>query len=206
MSLARIPLAVLVYVLRANPLAVLAVSAVAGVTDMLDGWMARGSDADRRIGSWLDPLCDKIFVLALLFSVVVEYRPPLWMAGLTATRELIMAPLYAIWLLLPHRHAMNFTALPSGKATTVAQFSVVLAVLTQQMAVAAWLAVLAAILGVLATLEYAWRARNTLLASSAEVTRPSPNPSHSLSSQPHPQSDTVNSRDESERSARNQSD
>lgn len=41
--------------------------AVAAFTDILDGWLAIKLNAVSRLGAFLDPLCDKIFILGTLF-------------------------------------------------------------------------------------------------------------------------------------------
>ena len=56
----------------AGPFAVLGAAAV---TDVLDGHLARRSGATSGVGSWLDPICDKLFVgavLVALLSIAVE--------------------------------------------------------------------------------------------------------------------------------------
>ena len=88
LSLSRVPLAVVfVWALNAGagwgpPLLVLL---VAGASDALDGWVARRAAARQSggllvgtaagMGSWLDPICDKLFVSTVLGALWWRYRP-----------------------------------------------------------------------------------------------------------------------------------
>jgi len=65
LSLARVPLGFAFIVVNDPSLQALLVVA-AGVTDLLDGFIARVSGTISQIGLLLDPLCDKLFVLLAL--------------------------------------------------------------------------------------------------------------------------------------------
>ena len=164
MSLVRIPLAVIALVLRAEPLAVLGLMVLAGISDALDGVMARRAHADPKLGAWLDPVCDKVFVLAVLAGVWIEHQPPWWLLVLTAsampagtTRISRVAVSVGT-----ARSRIEYCARPSGKATTVAQFLVLGALLFDVAQVALPAAIAAAILGLAAGVEYGVRARACL--------------------------------------------
>jgi cardiolipin synthase (CMP-forming) len=130
LSLVRIPLGV-AFVLTAGQTAVaLAVLAAAGLSDMLDGWLARrmrGPDdhAPHR-GDWLDPLCDKLFMAAVVLGLYLVRQPPLYLLVLLLAREILQTVSVTIMRLVPSLHRAsrdyNFKAHPLGKATTVVQF------------------------------------------------------------------------------------
>ena len=94
-------------------------------TDAVDGWLARWGGGGSLWGARLDPLCDKLLLLA----------PLLWLAGRSAgpTDTAISAvptPLWAIWLLLARellvtewrsRHPHGAPAHWSGKLKTLTQ-------------------------------------------------------------------------------------
>lgn len=170
MSLVRLPLAAAAFVARADALVVLALMAVAGLSDALDGWLARRAGADPRIGAWLDPVCDKIFVLGVIAGVWLERQPPWYLLVLTATRELLVVPA-GIGLFVASRGIggkIEYRARPSGKATTVAQFAVLGALLFDLDAMALPAAIAAALLGLTAGVEYGARARASLSGASRE--------------------------------------
>lgn len=147
LTLARIPLAGLLWLAPGHALYFFTLGAIAAVTDMLDGRVARALRARRMarglgtgglgeaqaVGAWLDPLCDKIFVMSAVASVYVGWQPPVLVLALICTRELVLIPLMLLYEVLGkprQQRPLDFRAGPAGKATTVAQFASVAAVIT----------------------------------------------------------------------------
>ena len=64
---------------------------VAGVTDYLDGWIARRFGQFSRIGQLLDPTADRLYIVAMLVALVVRHGLPLWWAVLLVGREAVLA-------------------------------------------------------------------------------------------------------------------
>ena len=73
-----------------------AVFLVAGLTDMLDGWLARRLRKVSLMGQYLDPLADKLLVSCLLVVLVGMGRCPTWIAVLLIAREIAVTGLRAI--------------------------------------------------------------------------------------------------------------
>jgi CDP-diacylglycerol--glycerol-3-phosphate 3-phosphatidyltransferase len=72
---------------------------VACVTDFLDGWIARRHGITSALGKFLDPLADKLIVIAVLVmlaAVPPEPRVPAWMAVVIALREFAVTGLRAL--------------------------------------------------------------------------------------------------------------
>ena len=130
LSLARLPLGGLFWVvLGAAPgraLPGLAVLAAAAATDVLDGMAARRAGVDLAgVGSWLDPLCDKLFVGAVLGALHFQRGVPLSLLALIVARELLQLPMSLIYRVIPtlrHWLRYDFRASRLGKAATIAQF------------------------------------------------------------------------------------
>jgi len=130
LSLSRLPLGGLFWVtLGPTPThAVLAlgVMSLAAVTDMLDGMLARRRGASTAgMGSWLDPICDKLFVGAVLAALHFERGVPLSLLALIVTRELLQLPMAVIYRVVPtlrHWLRYDFRASHLGKAATIMQF------------------------------------------------------------------------------------
>lgn len=160
MSLVRLLLAVLAVAFRHETAVLVALMAIAGLSDALDGAMARRARADASVGEWLDPLCDKAFVLALVLAIAIVHEPPWWLLVLTTVREILVMPPVLVHLLAPGRHArkIQYRALPIGKATTVAQFAVIAALLFGRADLALAASIAAALLGLGAGVEYLVRA------------------------------------------------
>jgi CDP-diacylglycerol---glycerol-3-phosphate 3-phosphatidyltransferase len=70
-----------------------AVFAAAMATDQVDGWLARRQGHTSALGSMLDPVADKVLVLAMLIMVVGAGAFPAWMVALIVARELLVSGL-----------------------------------------------------------------------------------------------------------------
>jgi cardiolipin synthase len=165
LSLARIPLGALVWIAPHEPLYVVPVLMVAAATDVLDGWAARRlrpSDPSERwsTGTWLDPVCDKLFVVSVLAATYVTYAPPVHLLLLLLAREILLVPAMIGYALVPGpwQGREQSAALP-GKVTTVLQFAAVLALVVGVLPVFAVLAWSAGVVGLLSVAHYVSRAR-----------------------------------------------
>ncbi|HET6612830.1 MAG TPA: CDP-alcohol phosphatidyltransferase family protein [Kofleriaceae bacterium] len=127
----RLPLAASVWIAPGSTWFVAAVLTLAAASDVIDGWLARLLARRRpdpgaaRVGAWLDPMCDKIFMLSAATAIFVSLRPPLLIILLIITRELILVPLVVLYRLVPGVHARlgyDFSADATGKIATVTQF------------------------------------------------------------------------------------
>jgi cardiolipin synthase (CMP-forming) len=163
LSLSRIPLAALVWLAPGSPLFVLSLMALAGLTDVLDGFFARrfkrraGTPDLRDAGAWLDPLCDKVFIVSALAAVAWAARPPLWTLPLIASRELLQVPMFAWLRMRGILRRFDYRAAAVGKLATVVQFAAVAAILLRHPA-AVPLAGAAGLAGAAAVAYYARRA------------------------------------------------
>jgi cardiolipin synthase len=164
LSLSRLPLGWVFWVaLGPTPrhgILALGVMGLAAATDVLDGYLARRSGADAAgTGSWLDPICDKLFVGTVLAALHVERGVPLPLLAIIVTRELLQLPLAVVYRLSHTIRSWlryDFRASFLGKAATVAQFLAIAALVVGVPAVAlAWLAFA---LGVIALGDYLRRA------------------------------------------------
>jgi cardiolipin synthase len=179
LTLVRIPLAFVIWLAPRRPDLLIPVMAAAAASDLLDGrvarWMrARKIDSGQDpgmlaeaggVGSWLDPLCDKIFVLSLLGAVYWSHDTPLVVIALIATREIFLLPMTALYKLghlvgLRRTFRADFRAGLLGKLATAGQFAAVAAILLNLRQVH-FFAALAAVTGILATYEYTRRATRT---------------------------------------------
>ena len=70
-----------------------ALFAAASVTDFLDGWLARNLDLQSSFGRFLDPLADKLLVMACLIELVALDRTPDWLVVLLLSREVAITGL-----------------------------------------------------------------------------------------------------------------
>lgn len=165
-SLLRVPLAGALWVVPRQWPWILLVLILAAVSDVADGWLARRlrpgrptSPSFHNIGGWLDPLCDKLFLVSLLALAYVTLRPPGAVVLLVATRELLQLPLLGLWIAVPalrRRYPLELQARFWGKAATAFQF-VAAAVMFLGLRGLWEVAAATAIVGVLAPVDYAGR-------------------------------------------------
>ena len=73
-----------------------ALFAVASVTDWLDGYLARRLGIVTVFGKFLDPIADKLIVMAALIMILPYDRVPAWMVLVILGREMIITGLRAI--------------------------------------------------------------------------------------------------------------
>ena len=70
-----------------------AVFALAMATDQVDGWLARRRNQTSAFGSLLDPIADKVLVLAALVMLVAQGVAPAWMVAAIVAREIAVSGL-----------------------------------------------------------------------------------------------------------------
>ena len=73
-----------------------ALFAVASVTDWLDGYLARRMGIVTVFGKFLDPIADKLIVMAALIMILPFDRVPAWMVLVILGREMVITGLRAI--------------------------------------------------------------------------------------------------------------
>lgn len=104
----------LVLVQEADGWAVL-VLVVSGLTDYLDGKLARAWNQVSRVGELLDPLADRLYIVSTVVALTIREIIPVWFAVLLLSRDVLMT------LLVPVLRRRGLIALPVhflGKAAT----------------------------------------------------------------------------------------
>ena len=88
---------------------------VAGITDYLDGKLARTLNQTSKIGQLLDPVADRLYILSVLVALAIRGIIPVWLAVLLPLRDVLL------FVLVPFLRTRGYTALPVhflGKAAT----------------------------------------------------------------------------------------
>jgi cardiolipin synthase len=90
---------------------------LAGITDWLDGKLARMLHQESRLGQLLDPAADRLYIAAMLIALAVRGIIPWWLVGALAGRELCVG----VALLLLQRRTLYTSLQVSfvGKAATL---------------------------------------------------------------------------------------
>jgi cardiolipin synthase len=94
---------------------------VAGVTDILDGVIARLANQRTKLGAYLDPLADKLLLTTAFATLSILHLVPGWVAIVIVSRDLIIVA----GTLLLHMTQTPIEVAPSvlGKGTTLAQLT-----------------------------------------------------------------------------------
>lgn len=90
---------------------------LATVTDALDGWIARRQNLVSVLGKFLDPLADKLIVIAMLVQLVEMGWAPAWVVIVIIARELAVTTLRTIAM----GQGLVISAQQGGKDKTAVQ-------------------------------------------------------------------------------------
>ena len=78
-------------IMRYSDYIALAFFAVASLTDLIDGWIARKYNLITNFGKFMDPLADKLLVCAAMIALVELGRIPAWIVIIIISREFIIS-------------------------------------------------------------------------------------------------------------------
>ncbi len=101
------------------------VFALASLTDFVDGYLARTRDSVTTFGKLMDPLADKLLIIAALLSLVSLGRLPAWVAMVIIARELAVTVLR----LGATQAGVVIAASMFGKVKTCMQIALILALI-----------------------------------------------------------------------------
>ena len=90
---------------------------VMGLSDYLDGYVARRFDQFSRVGEILDPVADRLTMLVAVIGLGLREIMPVWLAIALPARDLFL------WTLVPFLRSRGYNSLPVhflGKAATAA--------------------------------------------------------------------------------------
>lgn len=117
---------------------------LAGITDGLDGWVAKTFNLQSAMGAMLDPIADKLLLVSTYTMLAVLGDIPFWLLVLVVFRDFIIVGGY--WLLVAMDKKLEVQPSLISKLNTFFQIFLVLLVLIDR---AGWLMLDDAIYGVL---------------------------------------------------------
>ena len=136
---------------------------VAGLTDVLDGLLARKTGESTQTGAYLDPIADKILLSAIYIALGIAHAIPWWMVAVVFGRDVLILGMAAYGLLFTS--IRKFPPSVWGKLSTFFQISAALMVMCSRagfpapVTLAVWLMVGAT---AWSGIHYAWRGVNLL--------------------------------------------
>jgi cardiolipin synthase len=92
---------------------------VAGISDAVDGYLAKTFGWQTELGAYLDPLADKLLIVSIFLALGVDGKLPLWLVVAVVSRDiLIVIAVMLSWVL---GNPVRIRPLIVSKANTVVQ-------------------------------------------------------------------------------------
>lgn len=91
----------------------------AGISDALDGFIAKNFDAETELGKFLDPVADKVLLVATYIALGYTGYLATWLVILVVSRDLIIVGGALLYETLTH--ALKMSPIAVSKVNTVAQ-------------------------------------------------------------------------------------
>jgi cardiolipin synthase (CMP-forming) len=108
-------------------LAAFVVFVLAGLSDAVDGYLAKRFDWRSELGAYLDPLADKLLIVSIFIALGVRNELPLWLVIAVVSRDILIV--VAVLLSLVLDQPIRIKPLAISKLNTVAQIVLAAAVL-----------------------------------------------------------------------------
>jgi cardiolipin synthase len=91
----------------------------AGVSDAVDGFLAKRFNWRTELGAYLDPLADKLLIVSIYIALAVSHEIPLWLVIAVVSRDiLILLAVLLSWLM---QQPLRIKPLVISKMNTAAQ-------------------------------------------------------------------------------------
>jgi cardiolipin synthase len=91
----------------------------AGISDAIDGFLARQFNAATELGAYLDPLADKALLVSIYVVLAVKAELPVWLAVMVVSRDVLIVGAFLLaWVI---NRPIDVRPLWISKANTFAQ-------------------------------------------------------------------------------------
>ena len=140
------------FVVAGGTAARLAIVGAAGISDYLDGYFAR-RDGPGPYGAVIDPATDRLFVLTVVATLLVEDVLTVVQCMVLMARDIVTTVGALAIRALPRFRTMRLSARSSGKIVTALQFVTLVAVIIEPGTIA-WLLPAVAIASLVAIIDY----------------------------------------------------
>ena len=131
-SLARIILVPIVVwaITSGEMLVAFALFLAAGISDAVDGFLAKRFHMTSELGAYLDPLADKALIVSIYISLGIAMALPIFLVILVVSRDIMIVSAFLLSLLVGK--PMPIRPLMVSKANTAAQIVLAVLVLAEQ--------------------------------------------------------------------------
>ncbi|MFH1122811.1 MAG: CDP-diacylglycerol--glycerol-3-phosphate 3-phosphatidyltransferase [Pseudomonadota bacterium] len=120
----------IIYLINDQFISALIVFIICGLTDGVDGMVARLFNQKSRLGTYLDPIADKTLLVAAFIVLSVRGFLPAWLTVLVIARDVMIS----LGVFVMSQYRLDFRIAPSilSKVNTCLQFVTVIAVLSRE--------------------------------------------------------------------------
>lgn len=161
----------IIFIIQNNLNMALAIFILAGITDGLDGFIARILDQKTVIGAYLDPIADKFLLISAYLSLTIKEMLPDWLTVIVVSRDIIIITGVVVLSVMDKSPAIRPSIL--SKMTTVFQILTICWILfyaKPQGSLLSLLIIITAVLTVLSGLLYIYRGTKIM----GESNKPTP--------------------------------
>ncbi len=144
-----------------NFVVVASIFAVASLTDLLDGYLARKYNLITTYGKFMDPLADKILVVSALLLLVESTLVPAWIVAIIVAREFIVSGLR---MMLSDKGVVHAAQLTGKIKAAVTMVAIVLLFLTPLQEIGLILIYVAAMLTLWSGMDYLLQAKDVIFS------------------------------------------
>jgi cardiolipin synthase len=113
---------ILFSIAREDYLWTLIFACVAGLSDLIDGFIARRFNLISRVGRFLDPTADKVLVISVYVLFLIKGIIPMWFGLLVLCRDMALVLGFLGFRIFGYRIELNPS--PTGKVSIIMQFLV----------------------------------------------------------------------------------
>jgi cardiolipin synthase len=103
---------------------------IAGLSDAVDGFLAKRFGLETGLGAYLDPLADKLLIVSLYIALGVSKALPLWLVVAVVSRDILIVA--AVLISGVFGQPLQMKPLTISKANTVAQIVLAATVLAAE--------------------------------------------------------------------------
>src|SRR5690349_6896365 len=159
-SLSRLLLAA-AFVMAGSAAIRLGLIVAAGLSDWLDGWIARRRAETSPLGAIVDPAADRVFIVVVIATLVAEGTLTPVQTLILLARDIVTTAGVVVVRLVARLRSLRLEARFSGKVVTALQFAALVGALVDRRTLP-WMLALVAIAAMVSIADYAsaaWRAR-----------------------------------------------
>ena len=118
----------IIYLIHGRVQSALVVFILAGLTDGVDGFVARVFNQKSKLGAYLDPLADKILLIAAFVVLPILHMIPPWLSVVVISRDVLI--LLGVLILFLNKASVTIKPSMVSKVTTCLQLCSVFFVLS----------------------------------------------------------------------------